>query len=164
MHLLTNYSESRLLCNSQGWRQVLGIGTNKTRLKYCTSDYFNWSSSKNYAFGSCSYLKKSRQESKSRWSYWIPSKFDVAHHNESFKPKRSSKKKKRNQREFLAFLGSGFSLASSYFYSNSEPSLDDPCGMASGLFIHVLYKELLVVSWKMNITLHEGFFVNNKWL
>lgn len=37
------------------------------------------------------------------------------------------KKKKNSEREFLAFLGSGFSLASSYFYSNSKPHYDQ-CG------------------------------------
>ena len=146
---------------------MLGIGTNKTRFKYCTSDYFNWRSFKNYAFGSCSYLKKSRQESKSRWSYWIPSKFDVAHHNESFKPKRSSKKKKKNseRQNFLPFYDLAFLWVHLIFTLTQNLTVWSVWYRQVGSpSMCCIYKVLLVVSWKMNVTLREGCFVNNKWL
>lgn len=41
-----------------------------------------------------------------RWSYLIPSKFDTAHHNQNFKPKRSGKNSETDT-EFLAFLKFG---------------------------------------------------------
>lgn len=49
------------------------------------------------------------------------------------------KKKKKIQTEFLAFLGFGFSLASSYFYSISKRHWMISVVLAGGLFIHVLY-------------------------